>query len=465
MDSYDVVVIGAGPGGYVAAIRAAQLGKRVALIEKRATLGGTCLNVGCIPSKALLESSELYATVQSRLGEHGIAAGEVSLDLATLMARKDRVVKEVVDGLGVLMKKNKIAIIPGAARFETPRRLVVEGADGSSTVEAADVIIATGSAPVELPFLKFDGDRVISSTEALTLDAVPGHLAVIGAGAVGLELGSVWRRLGAQVTVIEMLPQIVPAADAQLARTLERSLKQQGMELRTKTKVSGAEVKRGKVAITIEPPKGEAEVIKVDRVLVAVGRRPVTAGLGLEQLGVVVDGAGFIKVDTQLRTTVDGVWAIGDVVGHPMLAHKAEEEGIAAAERIAGLPGHVSYGAIPNVVYTWPELASVGQTEEQLKADEREYKAGRYYFKANARAKTMGEEEGLVKVLADKASDRLLGVHIVGPRASDMIAEAVVAMEFSASAEDVARSVHAHPTLAEVMKEAALAVDRRAIHG
>ncbi|MFH1808158.1 MAG: dihydrolipoyl dehydrogenase [Pseudomonadota bacterium] len=464
MERYDVVVIGAGPGGYVAAIRAAQLGKKVALVEKNPTLGGTCLNVGCIPSKALLESSELLSTLQHKLGDHGISTGPVAFDLATLMARKTRVVKEVVEGLGLLMKKNKITVVAGRARIAAPGRVLVETPSGNSELEAGAIVVATGSAPVELPFLKFDGTHILSSTEVLSLDKVPGHLVVIGAGAVGLELGSVWKRLGAQVTVVEMLPQIAPFADAQMARTLERALKDQGLTLRTKTQVTAATVSASGVELALKNDKGADETLPCDRVLVAVGRRPYTEGLGLEDLGIVLD-KGRIPVDDRLQSTVPGIYAIGDVVAGPMLAHKAEEEGVAVAENIAGLPGHVSYDAIPNVIYTWPELAQVGISEEQAKADKRAIKVGRYYFKANARAKTMGEQDGLVKVIADAGTDQILGVHIVGARASDMIAEAAIAMEFKGSAEDLGRAVHAHPTLSEILKEAALAVDRRAIHG
>lgn len=462
---YDLAVLGAGPGGYVAAIRAAQLGMKVALIEKRAKLGGTCLNIGCVPSKALLESSELYATLQHGLDAHGLSVKDSAFDLPKLLARKDKVVKEVVDGLGLLMKKNKIKVIHGLGRIEAAHKLSVETEDGRLDIDAKNIVVATGSMPVELPFLKFDGERVVSSTEALAFTKVPQKLAVIGAGAVGLELGSVWQRLGAEVTVIEMLPQITPFADTQMARTLERSLKKQGVKILTKTQVTAAEKTAGGMRLHYKDAKGQAQQLDCDKVLLAVGRRPVTKELGLEQLGGKIDPRGFIEIDDHFATAVEGLYAIGDIVRGPMLAHKAEEEGVAVAEIIAGQAGHVSYEAIPSVVYTWPELAQVGKTEEQLKADGVEYKVGRYYFKANARAKSMNAEDGLVKVIADAKTDRLLGVHIVGARASDMIAEAVMAIEFKGSAEDLGRSVHAHPTLSEIMMEAALAVDRRAIHG
>ena len=476
MDSFDLVVIGAGPGGYVAAIRAAQLGMRVALIEKRKTLGGTCLNVGCIPSKALLESSELYATVEHKLGDHGISVGDGSLapiDIATLMARKQRIVGSLTDGLVALMKKNRIEVIHGEARLNTPHQIAVRTDDEGADVELAarHTLIATGSAPVELPFMKFEGHHVVSSTEALSFEAVPEHLVVVGGGAVGLELGSVWRRLGARVTVIEMLPHIAPFADVQIARLLDRALKRQGIDIRVNTRVVGAEMTgntdAGPVRVSIESKgrKGaEATTLACDRVLVSVGRRPYTKGLGLEAIGVVTEPGGKIPVDGDFRTNVAGVYAIGDVIDGPMLAHKAEDEGIAVAERLAGQGGHVNYDAIPNIIYTWPELASVGLTEEQAKARDIPFKTGRAYLKGNARAKTMGEEEGMVKVIAHAETDRLLGVHIVGARASDLIAEAALAAELHASAEDIARSVHAHPTLSEALREAALAVDRRAIH-
>jgi dihydrolipoamide dehydrogenase len=462
--SFDLCVIGAGPGGYVCAIRAAQLGLRTALVEKDAALGGTCLNVGCIPSKALLESSELFLAARSKLAAHGIQVGSVALDLAAMQARKARIVKELTDGIAGLMKKNKVTVLRGVGALAGPTRVEVTAEGGAAeTIEARAICLATGSVPIALPFLPFDGVRVVDSTGALAFEAVPEHLCVIGAGAVGLELGSVWARLGARVTVVEMMPQIVPFADGQLAKTLQRSLKEQGLDIRLKTRVSAAAVDASGVTLEIVDGKEARSELRCDRVLCAVGRRPLTEGLGLERVGVALDGAR-VKVDASLRTSVPSLYAIGDLVAGPMLAHKAEEEGVAVAELVAGKPGHVSYEAIPNIVYTHPELAGVGLTEEQVKERGLEYRLGRFLFRANGRAKALGEEEGMVKIIADAKSDRLLGVHIVGPRASEMIAEAVVAFELHASAEDLARTVHAHPTLSEIVKEAALAVDGRALH-
>ena len=465
MESYDLVVVGAGPGGYVASIRAAQLGLRVALIEKDANLGGTCLNVGCIPSKALLESSELYYRAGHAFASHGIRTGTVEIDLGQMMARKAQVVEELTKGIGMLMKKNKIKVLRGWGRLAGAGRVFVRKDDGEEELQGGNVLLAMGSVPIELPFLPFDGRHVVTSTEALSFDAVPEHLLVVGAGAVGLELGSVWNRLGARVTVVEMLPTIIPFADRQIAKALEKSLTKQGLSFRLACKVESAEIDGDVIRARVRNDKDETETISCDRVLVAVGRRPLTEGVGLEEAGVRIEKNGRIEVDERLQTSVPGVFAIGDLVRGPMLAHKAEEEGVAVAEHIAGKPGHVDYRAIPNVVYTWPEVAQVGMTEEEAKAQGLPVKSGRYYFKANARAKCAGEEDGLVKVLSHADTDRLLGLHILGPHASEMIAEAVTAFEFSASAEDVARTVHAHPTLSETIKEAALAVDRRQIHG
>jgi len=460
MDSFDVVIIGAGPGGYVAAIRAAQLGLDTCIVERYPALGGTCLNVGCIPSKALLESSELFHAASTRFAEHGIDVGAgPGLDLAVMMARKQRIVKELTDGVAGLMKKNKVTVVQGTASLAARDRVQV----GERQIEARHIILATGSAPVALPFLPFDGERVVSSTQALAFDAVPGHLVVIGAGAVGLELGSVWRRLGAQVTVVEMMPQIVPPADGQMAKALQRSLKAQGIEIRLGTRVTAGEVAGDEVRLTLQDSKDVSQELAADRVLVSVGRRPFTEGLNLEAVGVETE-RGRVKVDDGLRTSVERIYAIGDLVRGPMLAHKAEDEGVAAAERIAGLPGHVNYDAVPSVVYTSPELAWVGLTEEQCKEQGLKPRVGRFLFRANGRAKALGEEEGMVKILAHPDTDRVLGVHILGPRASDLIPEAVLGLEFAASSEDIARTMHAHPTLAEVVKEAALAVDGRAIH-
>jgi dihydrolipoamide dehydrogenase len=466
MESFDLAVIGAGPGGYVAAIRAAQLGLRVALIEKEASLGGTCLNVGCIPSKALLESSERYYQATHDFSSHGITTGAVTFDLARMMARKQQVVEELTKGIRMLMKKNKVKVLRGRGKLAGPERVVVNKDSGEEEeIRANNTILAMGSVPIELPFLPFDGKHIVTSTEALSFERVPEHLVVVGAGAVGLELGSVWNRLGAQATVIEMLPTIVPFADRQVAKALEKALTKQGLAFRLKSRVAGAAVEGDRINVTVENEMGEGEVISCDRLLVAVGRRPLTEGAGLEEAGVRLGESGRIEVDHRLQTAVPGVYAIGDLVRGPMLAHKAEEEGVAVAERIAGKPGHINYQAIPSVVYTWPEVAQVGLTEAEAKDQGLPVKSGRSYLKANARAKCMGEEDGLVKVISHAETDRLLGLHIMGPHASEMIAEAVTAFEFSGSAEDVARTVHAHPTLSEIVKEAALAVERRQIHG
>jgi dihydrolipoamide dehydrogenase len=465
MEAFDLAVIGAGPGGYVASIRAAQLGLKVALIEKEATLGGTCLNVGCIPSKALLESSELYYQAKHAFPSHGITTGPVEFDLAKMMARKDQVVEELTKGVGMLMKKNKIKVLRGWGRLAGKGRVVVGKEGVNEEIEAKNILLAMGGVPIELPSLPFYGEHIVTSTEALSFDHVPAHLIVVGAGAIGLELGSVWHRLGAEVTVIEMLPTIIPFADRQVAKALEKSLNKQGLAFRLKSKVAGAEIEGNTISVTVQNEKDEIESITCDRLLVAVGRRPLTEGMGLEEAGVRIDPTGRIEVDDGLRTSVPGVYAIGDLVRGPMLAHKAEEEGVAVAEQIAGEAGHVNYQAIPSVVYTWPEVAQVGLTEAEAKDQGLPIKSGRYYFKANARAKCMGEEDGLVKVISHADTDRLLGIHILGPHASEMIAEAVTAFEFGGSAEDVGRTVHAHPTLSETIKEAALAVERRQIHG
>ncbi len=463
-ETYNLVIIGAGPGGYVCAIRAAQLGLETALIDKRPELGGTCLNVGCIPSKALLESSEMYEAARNRAADHGVVLSEVGLDLEAMMARKSGVVKELTDGVAMLMKKNKVTVFNGTGALTAPGAVTVYGDNGETRLTADNICLAMGSEAVQLPFLPCDGERVISSTEALELTSVPEKLVVIGAGAVGLELGSVWRRLGAEVTVIEMLPTIAPFADKQMAKTLQRSLAEQGMDFRLESKVKAGKVLKKSVKLTVENAKGETEEIACDTVLVAVGRRPLTQGAGLEKVGVKVDPTGRVSVDDHLRTNVDGIWAIGDLVRGPMLAHKAEDEGVAVAELIAGLPGHVNYDVIPNVIYTEPELAMVGRTESELKDAGVAFNTGRFMFRANGRAKGLGQLDGMVKILADKESDRILGVHMVGPRVSELIAEAAVAMEFQASAEDLARTCHAHPTLTEVVREAALAVDKRALH-
>ncbi len=471
---YDVLVIGAGPGGYVAAIRAAQLGFKTALVEKRDRLGGTCLNVGCIPSKALLDSSELYATATSKLKDHGITADGVRLDLDAMQARKRSVVEQLTGGVAQLMKGRKVTVVHGTASLVRPAKgatpedvhtVQVSTGSGEEQLRATHVILATGSVPIELPFMPFDGTTIISSTEALELAAVPDHLVVVGAGAIGLELGSVWARLGSRVTVVEIMPEILPGWDEQVAKTMRRELSKQGMEFVLKHKVTAAEVDDGTVEVTIEPPQSEPITLSAQKVLVAVGRRAYFDQLGIEEYGVKLDGERRrVAVDEHYRTSVTGVYAIGDLIHGPMLAHKAEDEGIASVERMAGIAGHVNYDTIPGVVYTHPEAASVGMTEAQLKEAGTEYRKGTFNFAANGRALALGESGGFVKILADAATDRVLGAHVVGPWASDLIAELTTVMEFAGSAEDVARIVHAHPTLPEAVREAALAVDRRAIH-
>ena len=461
-ESFDVIVIGAGPGGYVCAIRAAQLGMKVGCVEKRETLGGTCLNIGCIPSKALLQSSENFHALTHNFKEHGIeVGGDVRIDLARMMARKGEVVSANVKGVEFLFKKNKITWLKGVGRIAGPGRVEVDGA----VYETKHIVIATGSESVPLPGVEVDEKQIVTSTGGLELDAVPGHLVVIGGGYIGLELGSVWRRLGADVTVIEFLDRIVPTMDGEVARAFERVLARQGMKFRLGTKVTAARKGNDGVTLSVEPAKGgEAEEIKADVVLLSIGRRPYSDGVGAADAGVETDERGRVKTDAHFATNVPGIWAIGDVIVGPMLAHKAEEEGVALAEMLAGQAGHVNYGAIPGVVYTWPEVASVGQTEDELKAQGVAYTVGKFPFTANGRARAMGDTDGFVKILADKASDRILGAHIIGPDAGTLIAELVTAMEFGASAEDVARTCHAHPSLNEAVKEAALAVEGRALH-
>ncbi len=463
---YDLVVIGAGPGGYVAAIRAAQLGMKVACIEKRPSLGGTCLNVGCIPSKALLDSSEMYELARERFSKHGIMVNNVSLDLAAMMSRKDKVVGELTQGVGGLFRKNKVEPVFGSGRITGPNSVYVALNDGGErTLEANHLLIATGSVPVELPFLPFDGKMVVGSTEALAFDRVPEHLAVVGGGYIGLELGSVWHRLGAKVTVVEFLDRIIPVVDGELGKQMFRILQKQGLEFKFETKVTGIEIQGDRARLKAESKNGEAVQIECDKVLVSVGRRGYIEGLGLEEVGVNCDPkAGKVTVDHHFRTNIPSISAVGDVIAGPMLAHKAEEEGVAFAEILAGLPGHVNYETIPSVIYTWPEIASVGITEEQAKEKGYDYRVGKAPFIANGRAKAMDEKDGFVKIIADAKTDRVLGVHILGPRASDMIAEAVTVMEFAGSAEDIARTCHGHPTLSETLKEAALAVDQRTIN-
>ncbi len=458
---FDVIVIGAGPGGYVCAIRAAQLGMKVACVEKRSTLGGTCLNVGCIPSKALLQSSEHFDEATHKLAEHGVGVGQVTLDLARMQARKGEVVTANVKGVEFLFKKNKVTWLKGEGRIAGAGRVVV----GDTEYEAKHIVIATGSESIPLPGIVVDEKRIVTSTGGLELDAVPGHLVVIGGGYIGLELGSVWRRLGAEVTVVEFLDRLVPAMDTEVGKAFERILGKQGVKFRLKTRVIAAVADDTGVTVTLSPAGGGAEeTLRADVLLLAVGRRPYIAGLGLDSAGVALDDRGRVQVDAQYATNVPGIWAIGDCIAGPMLAHKAEEEGVALAENLAGQHGHVNYGAIPGVVYTWPEVASVGETEEQLKARGVAYKVGKFPFLANGRARAMGDTDGFVKLLSDKATDRLLGAHIIGPDAGTLIAELALAMEFGASAEDVARTCHAHPSLNEAVKEAALAVDGRALH-
>jgi dihydrolipoamide dehydrogenase len=458
-ERFDVVVIGAGPGGYTAAIRAAQLRKKVACVDKRPTLGGTCLNVGCIPSKALLDSSEWYALARARFGVHGIEVGQLQLNLQKMMDRKNKVVKGLTDGVAFLFKKNKITPFYGTARLDRPGRVVVKGADQkTSTLEAGAILLATGSEPASLPSLPFDGSAIVSSTEALTFDKVPAHLIVVGGGYIGLEIGSVWARLGSKVTVLEFLPRILFTSDAEIAGVLHRTLVKQGLEFHLETKVTSASSQGGRTMVSAQTKTGDI-VFPGDKVLVAVGRRPFTTGLGLEEAGIHADEkSGRIPVDENFQTQVSGIYAIGDLITGPMLAHKAEDEGIAFAERLVGQQTHVNYDAIPSVIYTWPEVASVGKTEEQVKEAGSEYRVGKFPFSANARARCLDETEGLVKVIADAKTDRVLGVHIIGPRASDMIAEAVAVVEFAGSAEDIARICHAHPTLSEALREAALGV-------
>ena len=460
-EKYDVIVIGGGPGGYVAAIRAAQLGLRTACVEMRATLGGTCLNIGCIPSKALLQSSENFHEVQGSFKDHGINVTGVTLDLARMQARKSEVVSANVKGVEFLFKKNKIAWLKGQARIESPGHVGVAG----KTYVTKNIVIATGSESTPLPGVTVDEKRIVTSTGALELDTVPKHLVVIGGGYIGLELGSVWHRLGAEVTVVEYLDKLVPGMDGEIGKAFERVLSKQGLKFRLNTKVTAAAAGQDGVELTLEPASGgAAETLHADVVLVSVGRRPYTANLGLTEAGVLLDERGFIKIDAHYRTNVDGIMAIGDVITGPMLAHKAEEEGVAVAELIAGQAGHVNYGVIPGVVYTWPEVASIGATEEMLKKDGVVYNVGKFPFTANGRARAMGATDGFVKILADKKTDRILGAHIIGPDAGTLIAEIATAMEFGASAEDVGRICHAHPSLSEAVKEAALAVDGRALH-
>lgn len=460
-EQFDVVFIGGGPGGYNGAIRAAQLGLKTAIVEMRGTLGGTCLNVGCIPSKALLHASEQFEAAKTVFADMGIMVGEVKLDLPAMLAQKDDSVDGLTKGVEFLMKKNKITYFKGKGRFAGPGQVVVTAADGAeTTLETKNAVIATGSDVMGLPGVAIDEERVVSSTGALKLKAVPGHMIVIGGGVIGLELGSVWRRLGAKVTVVEYLDRITPTMDKEVSTTFQRVLKKQGMAFELSTKVTKVDPKDGgPIAVTVEPAAGgEARTLEADVVLVCIGRRPYTEGLGLDTIGVAADARGFIPND-HWKTSAPGVYVIGDATYGPMLAHKAEEEGAAVAEVIAGHIGHINFDTIPNVIYTNPEVASVGKTEEELKAAGVTYKVGKFPFMANSRARTNHETDGFVKILEATDTKRIVGVHMVGVGAGELIAEAVLAMEFGASAEDIARTCHAHPTMSEATRQAAMAVD------
>jgi dihydrolipoamide dehydrogenase len=466
-EPFDLVIIGTGPGGYVAAIRAAQLGMKVAVVEKRATFGGTCLNVGCIPSKALLQSSHLFEQAGHDLGVHGIVLGPPKLDFAQLMKRKGEVVDATTKGVAFLFRKNKITAFQGTGRIEKAGSVVVLGDDGAvkDTLAAKNILIASGSEVTPLPGVAVDEKKIVSSTGALELAEVPKHLVVVGAGIIGLELGSVWRRLGSEVTVVEFLDRITPGVDDEITKQFQRSLIKQGLKFKLSSKVTKAETTDSGVTLTVEPAKGgAAETLQADVVLVSIGRRPLVEWLGLDKAGVKLTAHGRIAVDAHLQTSVPGIYAIGDVIDGPMLAHKASEDGIACVETIAGQKGHVDWDLVPSVIYTQPEVAWVGKTEEQLKAAGVAYKVGKYPFTADPRSRANGATEGFVKVLADKATDKVLGVHIIGAEAGTMIAESVMAMEFSASAEDIGRVCHAHPTVNEATKEAALAAWDKPIH-
>ncbi len=462
---YDLIIIGSGPGGYVAAVRATQLGLKTACIEKSPRLGGVCLNVGCIPSKALLDSSEYYHLAKTHFADHGIKTGRIALDLPAVMARKDKVVEDLTENVKKLLEGNGVDLFQGTAGLEGEGRVKITAKGKKAKIlEGKNILLATGSAPIEVPGLPFDGDRIVDSTDALSLPSVPKHLGIVGGGYIGLELGSVWRRYGAKVTVLEMLPKIATTLDGQVARTLDRILRKQGFEFRMNTKVTRAKVDKTKVKITMET-QGKASHLTVDRLLVSVGRRPLTAGLGLEKIGVGTDpNTGQILVDETYQTNIPGLYAIGDLIPGPMLAHKASAEGIAAVECIAGNAGEVNYDAMPSVIYTWPEVASVGITEEEAKAREIPYCIGSYPFSGTGRARCMGESDGFVKLIAHSKTDRILGVHIIGPRAADMIAECVLAVEFGAASEDIARTIHGHPTFAEALQEAAMGVRECSIY-
>ena len=462
---FDLVIIGSGPGGYVAAVRATQLGMKTAVVEKASRLGGVCLNVGCIPSKAMLDSSEYYHLARNRFAEYGIKTGKVSLDLAAMLARKDKVVEELTENVRKLLEGNNIEIFHGTASVTAPGTVKVKaGRKKPVVLSAKNILLATGSEPIEVKGLEFDGKRIVSSTEALSFDTVPRHLGIVGGGYIGLELGSVWNRLGSTVTVIEMLPKIATTLDGQVGRTLDRILKRQGLEFRLNTKVAKAVVAGKKVKAVLES-KGKNEKMTFDRLLVSIGRRPLTRGLGIEDLGIETDPkTGQILVDETYRTSVDGIYAIGDLVPGPMLAHKASAEGTAAVECMAGRAGEVNYDTIPAVVYTWPEVAGVGLTEEQVREKEIPYCVGSFPFSGAGRARCMGETDGFVKLISHGKTDRILGVHIIGPRAADMIAECVLALEFGASSEDISRTIHGHPTFAEALQRAAMNVRKCSIY-
>jgi dihydrolipoamide dehydrogenase len=460
----DVLVLGAGPGGYVAAIRAAQLGLSTVVVERDATLGGTCVNVGCIPSKAMLQSSEHYEFATKHAAEHGIKLGEIGLDLAAMLERKTRVVGQNTKGLEFLFKKNKIEWANGEGALGRDNVVTVRAADGAeSTYHPRHVIIATGSVPIPLPFLPFDEERILSNVGALQIPEVPKHLVVIGGGVIGLELGSVWRRLGAQVTVVELLPTILPGSDAEVIKEAARVFSRQGLVLRTSTKVASGRREGDRVILELEA-NGNRETIEADYVLVSIGRKPSLTGVDAGELGLELTDRGAIRTDEQMRTNLPNVFAIGDAVGGMLLAHKAEEEGVVAAEVIAGKPSRMHYHSVPAIVYTWPEIASVGSTEEQLKEQGRAYRVGKFPFSANGRARTAGETSGFVKLLADAETDELLGAHLIGPQVSELVAELVLAFEYKATAEDVGITVHGHPTLSEAVKEAALGALGRAVH-
>jgi dihydrolipoamide dehydrogenase len=470
MADYNVIVIGAGPAGYVAAIRCAQLGMKTACIDKwinsegKSSLGGTCLNVGCIPSKALLDSSHHYYFMQKHAAAHGISCKDLDIDVTTMQARKANVVKKLTQGIGALFKKNKVTSIEGAARLVGNQQVEVSAHDGSKqTLSADNIIIATGSVPVRIPVAPIDDKLIVDSTGALAFDSVPERLGVIGAGAIGLELGSVWSRLGSQVTILEALPDFLATADRKIATLVQRELKKQGLDIHLGASVTGAAVANNEVSVSYKDNKGEQELV-VDKLIVAVGRKPNTEGLGAAELGIQINERGFIEVDEFRQTAVQGIYAVGDVIGGPMLAHKGSEEGVMVAERIAGQKSEMSYDTVPWVIYTWPEVAWVGKTEAELKAAGVAYKVGQFPFAASGRAQAHGDTTGMVRIVADAETDRILGVHIFGISASELISEAVVAMEFEGSAEDLARTIHAHPTLAEAVHEAALGVDGRTIH-